>query len=555
MNIILIYLGRKEMKKKVLSVLLATAMVASLAACNNDGGQASSADSQASSGASQSSDAPEVTYDLKQIRIMVDGTLNLTEETGLADFEKAWEDAVGVDLIINKPDHSGYSEALSLALAGTEKPDVVLMPANMYSQYASFGTVLWDMTDAYENASFQSSLNAKAVVNDGNYVQGRMYGMSPAAGNGCVTYVKKAWLDNIGVSVDDIKTYDDFYNVLVKFTTEDPDGNGKAGDTYGIIAPGLISKEAPWTNYMPEFWQNAYPALLQDENGVWYDGFQTEETKEALLRMQKAWADGVIDPDTSIFYGDTKKAREKWFGKDQAGTAGMFAYWAGTWRETLTNNLTKNGVDTEVVQLNLIQEMNGFLDRKAPVWVIMNDNSLDEATNNARCKAIFDAFFETMLDGGDVQVLWTYGVEGLHWSRAAETVVVAPDDPEKRKETTYEEGQFHMLPGITDNTALFKKNHIDPVLAIRDLPAEYYASADSDMVAESSAAFYAKAISAPALPSSTTYAVQSQVITDAVNVAVNEIVKGGDYDKAMETYKATAGPVVETVLAELNAQQ
>ncbi|MDE6014997.1 MAG: ABC transporter substrate-binding protein [Acetatifactor sp.] len=547
------------MKKKVLSVLLATAMVASLAACGNSNqpaNQPSNTPSDSNAPAPSSSEAPEVTYDLKQVKIMVDGTLNLTEETGLKEFEEAWEKEVGVDLVINKPDHSNYSEALALALAGSDKPDVVLMPAAMYSQYASFGTVLWDMTDAYENADFQSALNAKSVVNEGNYVNGRMYGMSPAAGNGCVTYVKKAWLDNLGMSVDDIKTYDDFYNMLVRFTTEDPDGNGVDGDTYGIIAPGLVSTEAPWTNYLPEFWQNAYPALLQDETGVWYDGFQTEETKEALERLRTAWAAGVIDPDTSAFVGETKSTREKWFGNDQKGTAGCFAYWAGTWRQTLTNNLSKNQVDTEVVQLPLIAEMDGFLDRKAPVWVIMNDTSLSEAENNARGQAIFDAFFETMLDGGNVQLMWTYGLEGMHWSMAAETVVVAPDNPDKRKETTYEEGQFHMLPGILDNTALYSKNHIDNILSIRDLPSQYNASAASDLATESSAAFYANAISAPALPSSTTYAVQSAVINDAVQVAVNAVVKGEkDYDAAMQEYLATAGAVVETVLAELNNPQ
>ncbi|MCM1100098.1 MAG: ABC transporter substrate-binding protein [Clostridium sp.] len=487
---------------------------------------------------------------------MVDGTLNLTEETGLADFEKAWEDEVGIDLVINKPDHSNYSEALALALAGTDKPDVVLMPAAMYSQYASFGTVLWDMTDAYENADFKSALNSKAVVNEGNYVNGRLYGFSPTAGNGCVTYVKKAWLDNLGVSVDDIKTYDDFLNLLERFTKEDPDGDGKDGNTYGIIAPGLISNEAPWTNYMPEFWQNAYPALMQDENGVWVDGFQSEETKAALERLADAWAKGVIDPDTTAFLGQTKSAREKWFGNDQAGTAGCFAYWAGTWRQTLTDNLAKNKVDTEVVQLNLISEMDGFLDRKAPVWVIMNDTTLDEATQNARGQAIFDAFFETMMDGGNVQLLWTYGVEGVHWSMAAETVVLAPDDPEKKKETTYEAGQFHMLPGLTDNTALYKKNHIDNILSIRDLPAEYNVSAASDIATESSAAFYEKAISAPALPSSTTYAVQSATITDAVQTAVTNVVTGkSTYDDAMKEYLATAGSTIDVVLAELNAGQ
>lgn len=547
------------MKKKVLSVLLATAMVASLAACGGNGNTEVTPSTESQSDTSSVADTQAATpasYDLKQIRVMVDGTLNLDEETGLAEFEAAWEEAVGVDLIINKPDHSNYSEALSLALAGTDKPDVVLMPAAMYSQYASFDGVLWDMTEAYANADFQSALNAKAVVNDGNYVNGKLYGFSPAAGNGCVTYVKKAWLDKLGVSVDDIKTFDDYYNLLLRFTKEDPDGDGKDGNTYGVIAPGIISKEAPWSNYLPEFWQNAYPALLPDENGVWYDGFQSEETKAALERLRQGWVDGVIDPDTSLNYGETKATREKWFGNDQTGTAGCFAYWAGTWRQTLTNNFSKNGVDTEVVQLNKLAEMDGFLDRKAPVWTIMNDTSLSDEENQARGQAIFDAVFETMMDGGDVQVLWTYGVEGLHWSMAAETVVVAPDDPEKRKETAYEEGQFHMLPGMKDNTSLYSKNHIDNILSIRDLPAEYSASATSDLASESSAAFYDVAISAPALPTSNTYAVQSQVINDAVHVAVDSIVKDGvDYETAMATYRSTAGPVIETVLAELNAGQ
>lgn len=543
------------MKKKVLSLLLASAMVLSLAACGDNSSNTGSNESSSSGGQAStpsggaSEPAQEETYDLKELTIMVDGTLNLSEETGLNEFEKAWEDAVGVDLTINKIDHSGYADALARALANTgDRPDVVLMSGQMYAQYAAFDGFLWDMTDAYENSDFYSRLT-KTAVNENNKINGRLYGFSPAIGNGCVTYIKQSWLDNLGVDINDIKTFDDYYNLLLRFKNEDPDGDGVSGQTYGVIAAGIISKEAPWTNYLPEFWQDAYPALMQDENGVWVDGFQSEETKAALERLRQAWVDGIIDPDTSVFYGDTKKAREKWFSGDQSTSSGAFSYWAGTWRETLYNNLQKNGVDTDVAMLPKLEEMSGFLDRSAPVWVILDDGD----GNDAREQAIWDAFFETMMDGDEVQTMWTYGVEGVHWSTAAETIVLNAGT-EKESSTTYEEGQFHNLPNMQDPNSLYKKNHIDNLLAVAPLTNGF--GSLSDMVSESNSFFDQYSKPAPAVPSSETYGTSGSTITDAVLVAVTSIVKDGvDYDTAMKTYLDSCGSVLDQVLAELNAAE
>lgn len=539
------------MKKKALSLLLASAMVLSMAACGAEKTPAADnkpAESVDNTNSNTQTDAPAAPYELKEINIMVDGTLNLDEETGLNEFQAVLSEKIGVQVNINKADHSGYADALARALAGGgNKLDVVLMSAQMYAQYAAFDGFLWDMTSAYENSKFYSRLT-KTAVNENNKINGKLLGLSPAIGNGCVTYLKQSWLDNLGVDVNSIKTFDDYYNLLLRFKNEDPDGDGINGNTYGVIAAGIISKEAPWTNYMPEFWQNAYPGLMKDANGVWIDGFQTEETKAALARLQKGWEDGVIDPDTSAFYGDTKKAREKWFSQDQAGSQGAFSYWAGTWRETLYNNIHKNGVETDIAQLPKIAEMDGFLDRSAPVWVILDDGD----GNNDREQAIFDAFFESMLDGDEVQTMWQYGVEDVHWTTKAGTVTLNAGT-EKEKSTTYEEGQFHMLPTLTDPNALYKKNHIDNLLAIAPLTNGY--ATLSDMVEESNAFFNKYAIAAPAVPSSETYSTSGQTITDAVVVAVTDIVtNGADYDTAMETYRNSCGDVLAQVLEELNAQ-
>ena len=41
-----------------------------------------------------------------------------------------------------------------------------------------------------------------------------------------MTFMNKNWLDKLGINPEtDLVTIDDWYNVLKRFTTEDPDGN------------------------------------------------------------------------------------------------------------------------------------------------------------------------------------------------------------------------------------------------------------------------------------------------------------------------------------------
>lgn len=396
------------MKRKLISVLLAGAMLASLTACGADNASdttpaadnSSVGNEAADTAASTGDAASESDYKLEKLVMVVDGTLTASLDNGQADLEKQWEDAVGIDLEIKQLDHSGYADAVGRLFVSGDYPDVMVMPADMFAQYLPTG-LLWDMTEAYDNADFQERMILpginEALKQKGD---GRLYGFAPTYGNGCVTYIKKAWLDALEMNIDDIKTYDDYYNMLLRFHNEDPDGNGINGDTYGVVSAGFVGNEAPYINYLPEFWQDSYPSLLQGEDGVWYDGFQTEETKAALLRLQQAYADGAIDPETLT--ASTKIAREKWFSNDQSGSSGVFTYWAGRWYQTLTDSFIKNDVDSELVQLPPIEEVGAYINRESPVWVIIDDGDGD----NSREQAIFEAFFETMMDGDVVQTLW-----------------------------------------------------------------------------------------------------------------------------------------------------
>lgn len=497
---------------------------------------------------------------LTDLKVMVDGTVNsVKQETEaqrtvrdafIPQLEEAIGEAIGheINIEFEVGDHSKYNDYVGRKFISGQYPDVMIMSANMMKQYAASG-MLWDMAKAYDNAKFQERIVLPAVNENMKDSAGHLYGFAPTYGNGCVTYVKQSWLDNVGLNGDDIKTYDDFYNMLKKFSTEDPDGNGVKGDTYGFISAGLIGTEAPWINYTAEFWQDAYPSIIRGEDGVWYDGFQTEATKKALERLKQAYyVDKVIDPDS--FTAGTKQAREKWWGAEQSGSAGVFTYWAGSWYKNVINNLEKNNLPKDVYELAPIAEIQnsygGYLNREAPVWVIIDDQDGDDT----REQAIFDAFLETMLDGDKVQSLWTYGAKDIEWSTAAEDFVTNPGT-DKEKSYSYEEGKFHQRPSLADPNIISGKNHLDPLLVIVPLSNGFVASNDYETI--SNKFFTDNCVDAPISPSSETYSERSADIVDARNVAISSVVvNGGNVDDAMAAYKASVGSLIDQILAELN---
>ncbi len=375
----------------------------------------------------------------EKITIMVDGTL-ATKANDRDAFEAEWEALTGVDLVIIQPDHDAYTDNLGQVLASGDWPDVMLLNSAYYAGYAEEG-VLWDMTEAYENSDLRTRVNNEALI-EGLKVDGRLYGISPTRGNGCITYIKKAWLDNVGLDVP--TNYEQYLEVLDAFTNGDPDGNGVDGDTYAIASAGLIGAEVPFINYLPEFYQDAFPSFYMTESGEWADGFVEDNFVAALERLRDAYQAGYIDKETLT--NGTNDCRNKFY-EDKFG---IFTYWAGTWGTRLKTNLEANGVDGELIAIEPIAEVGQYLERQAPTWAITSKAENPEG--------VFEYFMETMLDGGLGQQLFTYGAEGVYWSTEAGEVLGE----------TFEEGEFHMLESLEHPGTLYTKNHIDPMLALTE---------------------------------------------------------------------------------------
>lgn len=517
-----------QVKKIVAAGVAMTMAVSLLGACGSSkesGAGAQSTRAGESGAAGDSIEKPE------KIKIMVDGTL-MTKINNRDAFEKRWEELTGIDLEIVQPDHDAYYDVLGQTFAsGTENwPDAVILSSSYYSGYANEGA-LYDMTEIWENSELRASgrVTGEDVI-DNMRLDGKLYGFPVNRGNGCVTYVKKAWLDNCGLEAP--TTYAEYLNMLEAFTKGDPDGNGVDGDTYGLSASGFIGKETPYVQFLPEFYQDAYPSFIKDSDGIWYDGFTEDNFKTALTRLREAYEAGYIDKETLT--NGTNDCRNKFY-EDKFG---VFTYWAGTWNSNLKNNLEANGFSGELVALKPIAEAGTYIERNPPVWAITT------ACKNP--EGVYKYLIEAMLDGGDMELLWTYGVEDIHWSAKAETIL----------EHTYAEGEFHLKESLEHPGTQYTKQHLDPMLSIVEWENDPGKDTAAPEARESQTIFKENCHQAQLVPSTDEMATYNGDLTTLKNsIVADVVVQGISVDEAYARFEKDGGAEWSKMIVEsLNKQ-
>ena len=452
----------------------------------------------------------------EKITMMVNGTF-LKPTQDQASLVAKYKELTGVDLEITSIDHNSYNDQLALAFASGDVPDVVILSAEYYSAYASQGA-LADLSSYWENSDTKASGRVNEEYIESLYVNDGLYGFAAQRGNGCITYLRQDWLDKLGLSVP--TTYDEYLNVLKAFTTEDPDGNGK-NDTYGVTAAGIMTTDAPFTNYLPEFWQDAYPDVYQKEDGTWVDGFAEQATIDALHRLKDAYNLGVIDIE--ITTNKTSSCRDKLY----SGDVGAFTYWAGKWHMTLEENIKAITPDAKLVALPPIAELGQYTERQSPVIAITN-----KCENPA---GVFKYLFETMVDGGEGQTLFSYGVEGTHYE--------------------IKDGVFTQLPDPENPANTFTAAYIDPVLAISDwINEDPLAKSRDARITTSNEIFSQNSKLAPVIVSNDVMANYSATLKDIRTVIVAEIVTGDmTVEEGMASYHEQADFMIDEILSSLNA--
>ncbi len=461
----------------------------------------------------------------------------VSEGNGLALFEEELKRLTGVDIRFFQPESGAYADMVDKLFSNPNRflwPDIVLLEPKQYADYAASG-VLADITSVWENSELRKSgrIAYERVIDDLK-IDNKLYGIAPVSGNGYITYVKQTWLDKAGIT-ELPSNYEEYIQMLKTFSELSPDG-------YALTAPGISNKEGSYLSYLPELFWDALPDFYQNEDGIWVDGFTEDKMKAALERLTTAYREGWLDPEYTS--NEVSVCKDK-FSADKCG---IFTYWAGIGADALMEDMEKYGEDSALVPMPPIAEVGAYIKCTSRIWAI-----------TAGCKdkeKVFEIFFGTMLDGAEGQVLWTYGVEELHWSTHAETISIGKGDKEIIYE--YAEGEFHGKKSIENKNKIYKKNHLDPLLSI----ARWEEGKDvgfgsiNAIARESWEVFRANSTLAPKISDAPELEqIQEEIMSVRVRL-VNKVILGElPIEEAMEQYHQEAGEKVRDVLGFLNGSQ
>lgn len=341
------------------------------------------------------------------------------KEDGSDQFNEEYKKKTGIELEYTPINNNDYIQTLELAFASKQNPDAFnLAGEDQLPLYAAQGA-LADLTDFVKAAGLITDENKSSW--DSVTINGKIYGVPWELDTGTVTYLRKDWLDKLGLKIP--TNYEEYINVLRVFKTLPECKNPATGAK--LFENGAVS-------YLKEFYQDSTPEIAKI-NGKWVDGLQQDNIKPALQRLKDAYKEGLIDPE--IITNTTSSARDKWY----AGSVGAFNYWSGSWNTSLEDRLKAKVPSAQVVAIPAIENVK--YNKRVPAVTCI-------ASNCKNIPGVFKYLLEYMHDGGEGQVLFQYGVEGLHWKQDGDHVTMLPSlsNPKELTTKTFITPYYSLMP-------------------------------------------------------------------------------------------------------------
>lgn len=498
------------MKKQIAMLLAAASFATLLAGCGSSGTTSSEGAAGSTGSASASAETAGNAYENaakpESITWWVHDGMKLEEGTDLwvEEFEK--KTGIGMDLQII--DNNEYYTKLELAYASDTVPDTFDLDGAHLGTYAAQGAIA-DLTNLVKESGLYDKIDP--ALWDSLTLNGRIYGVPREVPSACVTYVRKDWLDRLGMDVP--TTYDEFIEMLTRFKNEIPEC------TVPYTAPAMENVNI--AQNMAEFFQGATLDYTKVD-GVWVDGMAQDNMVEALQRVQDAYAAGLID--TEVVTNTTSACRDEWY----SGGVGAFAYWGGNWGETLTSRVKQNVPEAEVVAIPPIEGAT-YLYSAPSVQVISSKLSEEEIAS------IFKYFIEYAHDGAEGQVLFQSGVEGVHWAQDGDKLVPQPS--------------------LSNPEETFRKAWITPWMSTNPLTVTDKNMDLEPAITESLAVVDAYAQPLYVFPvSETRTMINSDLTTTRLNIFARVMMGQMSPEEGVAEYKAQAEALgVSTALEEMNA--
>lgn len=318
--------------KKALSLSMALAMSAAmLAGCGGSASDSTSASSAASSADSAASGTPTVSF------MIPDFTGHVLSNEHSDEVIAKYEAYTGTHVEWRTEANDTYSEKFGLTLMDKDNMPMILTATKTLDQNANAADAakrgaFWDLTEYLQDSEAYPNLSQISPdVLKGLTVDGQIIGIprARAIGRNGLGY-RTDWAEAVGIT-EAPKTVEDVYDMLYKFTYDDPDGNG-ANDTYGLE---MCKYTGPWD--IIQTWFGCGNGWVE-QDGKLVPVHQTAEYKEALDWMRKIYADGLVRPDwatvdTANFQVDTQKGVTGVFVDTMDGSKRIWKYFDAISRE------------------------------------------------------------------------------------------------------------------------------------------------------------------------------------------------------------------------------
>lgn len=205
------------MKKRLVSIIMASAMVATLIGCGSAPAAEAPAAEAPAAEATEATEATETAEAATEVAEVGDGALTFAwwgnqtrNERTQAALDLFSEQNVGVTFDTQPASWDDYWTKLSTAAAGNALPECIQMDYSYLEQYVSNG-LLADLTPYVESGVLDISNVSQGIVDSGS-VDGKLYAVCAGVNAPSLLY-NKTLMDELGIEVKDYMTIDEFEDV------------------------------------------------------------------------------------------------------------------------------------------------------------------------------------------------------------------------------------------------------------------------------------------------------------------------------------------------------
>ncbi len=327
--------GKKNLLWRAGSVMLIAAML--LVSCG--GGNTEPQSSAAPAETTTDSDGREmvgnvykeglpIVKDPVTLTTVVSTSVYVTGNVSEMEMWKIMEEETNVHIEIQEQIPStDYADKVNLMVQSGSIPDIFTNSiGEITSKYYNSGlfTPLDDLiaqwSPSYTEILSDSKIRANVMAVDGHIYATPYYEIAPWLDVTNELFVNTQWLDAVGMEMP--TTLDEFYNVLVAFRDNDPNGNGLQDEL-----PMVLRMKRGDNMLLPFFANFGLPidqnyAMMDGETYVY--GPQRDEFREGLEYFNKLYSEGLLDPE-SLTQG-IAEMQAKGSGTDQL-MGSFVAFW------------------------------------------------------------------------------------------------------------------------------------------------------------------------------------------------------------------------------------